>query len=70
MRNITIIDATLPDDKCEYCGKVADLRPYGKNGERICYECGMKPENKETTQAVFRSIINGDFVKKRSAQNN
>jgi hypothetical protein len=31
-----------PPDKCELCGVVAELRPYGPNRERICYECGMK----------------------------
>lgn len=39
---------------CAYCGFVAadddDLRPYGENGVRICYECGMKPQNYATTQ--------------------
>ena len=26
---------------CEFCGKVAELRPYGPKGERICFACGM-----------------------------
>lgn len=30
------------DDKCELCGVVAELRPYGANHERICFDCGMK----------------------------
>jgi len=30
---------------CEYCGKIDDLRPYGKDGANICYDCGMLPEN-------------------------
>lgn len=37
-------------DACEYCGKVAPLRPYGKDGARICFECGMK--NEPTTRAM------------------
>lgn len=27
---------------CSDCGKVAETRPYGANGARICYECGQK----------------------------
>jgi hypothetical protein len=34
----------LPDDRCEFCNKQAELRPYGPNGERICFQCGMKDE--------------------------
>lgn len=31
--------------KCEYCNNDnEDLRPYGKNGAWICYDCGMKNE--------------------------
>lgn len=33
--------------QCEFCGKISELRPYGPNGEKICYECGMK--DPETT---------------------
>lgn len=31
-----------PDEKCELCGKLAELRPYGPRGEKICWECGEK----------------------------
>lgn len=31
-----------PTDKCEECGNVAELRPYGKDGKRICIECAEK----------------------------
>lgn len=30
--------------KCELCGAVAETRPYGPNGERVCFPCGMKDE--------------------------
>ena len=36
--------APEPEDVCEMCGKVDELRPYGPNYERICFECGMKNE--------------------------
>ncbi len=34
--------AVEPPSKCELCGKVAETRPYGPNGGRICFECGQK----------------------------
>jgi len=47
------------DDTCELCGKVDELRPYGPNGERICFDCGMKHE--ETTDAAFDKILDQVF---------
>lgn len=37
--------------QCDFCGKIAELRPYGPKGECICYECGMK--NPELAKAQF-----------------
>jgi hypothetical protein len=37
--------------QCDLCGKIAELRPYGPNGECICFECGMKDE--KTTKRKF-----------------
>ena len=31
---------------CEECGKVAEVRPYGKDGANICFDCGMKDEDR------------------------
>jgi hypothetical protein len=45
---------------CDYCGKVAELRPYGKNGASICFDCGMKPRNKKTTEAAFGRRLNAN----------
>lgn len=28
--------------RCGLCGTVAETRPYGPNGEEICYPCGRK----------------------------
>jgi hypothetical protein len=36
--------AVEPDRTCELCGKVAECRPYGPNGEQVCFDCGMKDE--------------------------
>ena len=38
----TVIIAVEPDGKCEDCGAVAELRPYGPNGQRVCHSCAMK----------------------------
>ena len=54
--NIVIIEAE-DDDVCELCGKVAELRPYGPNGERICFDCGMKDE--ATTKRKFGELLDG-----------
>ena len=53
----TIIIEPEEDSKCEYCAKLAETRPYGKNGARICYECGMK--NKEETEKNMEIILFG-----------
>jgi len=36
-----IIAAEKPQ-QCDLCGKIAELRPYGPNGEAVCFPCGMK----------------------------
>jgi len=28
--------------QCDFCNKIAELRPYGPKGECICHPCGMK----------------------------
>lgn len=56
--------AQEPDDTCEMCGQVDELRPYGPNYERICFECGMK--NEELTQQRCYEYILG--VKKSLVQ--
>ena len=33
-----------PDNRCELCGNVEETRPYGPNGERVCFACLMKDE--------------------------
>lgn len=42
---------------CQYCDKEAELRPYGKRGESICFECAMLPENKQTTEQQFENQL-------------
>jgi hypothetical protein len=49
-----IIEAE-PKNRCELCGKVAELLPYGPHGERICFQCGMNDE--ETTKRQFSRVV-------------
>lgn len=44
--------------KCEDCGKKDELRPYGKNGANVCFDCAMKDE--ENAKAMFAKRLNGD----------
>lgn len=41
--------------KCEDCGKVAETRPYGKGGMRVCYQCAMKDEAEAQRQFLMRT---------------
>lgn len=42
--DVLIIEEELPQ-QCDFCGIIAELRPYGPNGEAVCYPCAMKDEN-------------------------
>lgn len=54
MKNIAIIDGTK-HAKCEFCGKVEELRPYGPKGESLCFTCAMKDE--ESAKIQFGKIL-------------
>jgi len=41
----------LPPEKCQLCGKVEELRPYGVGGTWVCFDCGMA--DKKTTETMF-----------------
>ena len=51
------IIAEEPMQVCEMCGVIDECRPYGPNGEQICFDCGMKDE--ETTQKKMEQYIFG-----------
>lgn len=40
------------EQMCQTCGVIAECRPYGKNGEQICFDCGMANEEETIKQAV------------------
>ena len=46
-----------PESACEFCGKVAELRPYGPQGESVCFKCGMQDE--EAAEQWFDQLILG-----------
>lgn len=48
---------------CELCDQVAELRPYGPNGESICFDCGMK--NPRATAQRFAQFVTGPGEKKQ-----
>lgn len=41
--------------QCDLCGKMAELRPYGPNGECVCFACGMKDE--DAAQRAFMRAL-------------
>lgn len=45
-----IIITEEPKRICELCGKTAETRPYGTNGENICFPCGMLSERETKIQ--------------------
>ena len=53
-RLVELVLSTGVEGECELCGTVAELRPYGPNGERICFKCGMKDE--KTTANQFSKV--------------
>lgn len=55
--NIVIIEATEPA-KCSDCGNVDELRPYGKNGAWVCFDCMMKDEAEAHRQ--FSKLLDGE----------
>ena len=48
------------NDICELCKEYGELRPYGPNGEWICFKCGM--QNVDTTKKQFAKLSKGDLI--------
>ncbi|MCI0351471.1 MAG: hypothetical protein L0Z53_18770 [Acidobacteriales bacterium] len=59
--NVTIIEAT-PPAQCELCGAVEELRPYGPNGESICFKCAQRTP--EATEKQMARILFGNLCDK------
>ena len=45
-----------PDQPCEYCGQITETRPYGPNGEQICYACAMLNPFETEVQMYIRLV--------------
>lgn len=65
---VKVVTEGMPS-KCEYCGATneadgtaIDLRPYGRNGAWICFDCGMKPEHKAMTEQNFSDVLKSNDV--------
>lgn len=44
-----------PSQQCDECGRIAELRPYGKHGACVCFECAMN--DKQTTVEQFKKRL-------------
>jgi len=55
-----VIICEEPKQQCDFCGKIAELRPYGPKGECICYKCGMKDE-KTTMKMCGKTLLEVDI---------
>ncbi len=51
--------AEQPPEVCEMCGSVAECRPYGPNGETICFECAMTKVDESIVKKQMRKYILG-----------
>jgi len=56
--NNTILIYAEEPQQCDFCGEIRELRPYGPNGECICFECAMKDE--ETTKKMMGKVLFDD----------
>lgn len=53
--------AEQPPEVCELCGKIDECRPYGPNGENICFECATStPEMKAIVEKKMAAYIFGE----------
>jgi len=52
-RALVITEGDFGD--CDLCGAHDELRPYGPNGENICFDCGMA--QMEVTKAKFAELV-------------
>lgn len=55
--NVIVIEETDPAE-CTSCGEIDELRPYGKDGAWVCFDCAMKDEKEAERQ--FEKLFNGE----------
>ena len=56
---IVYIDAS-EKGKCELCGVVDEVRPYGPGGKFVCFDCMMKDE--EEAKRQFEKLTTGKIT--------
>lgn len=59
MSSLGIIQEQEPEC-CEMCGKIDECRPYGPNGENICFECAMTKCDPEQVEKRMANHIFGE----------
>ncbi len=52
--NVLVIEST-PEATCAFCKRVKELRPYGPQGQSICFDCAMHDE--PTTAKQFEKLL-------------
>ncbi len=52
-----VIIAVEKPRKCQICGTIEECRPYGPNGEDVCFDCCMK--NRELSRARRAHVLFG-----------
>jgi len=50
--------AVQEPQKCDLCGRIEETRPYGPNGENVCFACGFKDE--KAFMKGFRKLVLGE----------
>jgi hypothetical protein len=58
--SVVLIEDQNDDAPCEQCGKIDELRPYGRqleNGRRlnVCFDCGMS--DRPSTDAAIKELF-------------
>jgi hypothetical protein len=58
VENVVVIAVEAPS-KCGSCKQERETRPYGPNGMRFCFKCGMQPKYRKTVEATVRKLFGG-----------
>lgn len=51
--------AVEPPQTCQHCGKETKCRPYGANGEQICWDCAQL-DPATTERQMYRYLFGED----------
>lgn len=57
---VQVLNHRESDGVCADCAEKKELRPYGKNGAWVCFDCAMKDEDEAGKQ--FGAILDGADV--------